>query len=59
MAGRQARWPHREHAHARDHIGANGRLQRERAGLPIRAHPLALPVLADPRANSRCTRTGV
>jgi glyoxylase-like metal-dependent hydrolase (beta-lactamase superfamily II) len=36
------------HTHE-DHIGANGRLQRERAGLPIRAHPLALPVLADPR----------
>ena len=36
------------HSHE-DHIGANGRLQRERAGLTIRAHPLALPVLADPR----------
>ena len=36
------------HAHE-DHIGANGRLQRERGGLAIRAHPLALPVLADPR----------
>jgi glyoxylase-like metal-dependent hydrolase (beta-lactamase superfamily II) len=36
------------HTHE-DHIGANGRLQRERAGPPIRAHPLALPVLADPR----------
>lgn len=36
------------HTHE-DHIGANGRLQRERGGLPIRAHPLALPVLADPR----------
>ncbi len=36
------------HSHE-DHIGANGRLQRERAGLPIRVHPLALPVLADPR----------
>ncbi len=36
------------HSHE-DHIGANGRLQRERAGLEILAHPLALPVLADPR----------
>jgi len=36
------------HTHE-DHIGANGRLQRQRAGLEIRAHPLALPVLADPR----------
>jgi glyoxylase-like metal-dependent hydrolase (beta-lactamase superfamily II) len=36
------------HTHE-DHIGANGRLQRERPGLEIRAHPLALPVLADPR----------
>lgn len=35
------------HSHE-DHFGANGRLQRERAGLSIRAHPLALPVLADP-----------
>lgn len=36
------------HAHE-DHIGANGRLQRQHDGLQIRAHPLALPVLADPR----------
>lgn len=36
------------HTHE-DHIGANGRLQRQREGLAIRAHPLALPVLADPR----------
>jgi len=36
------------HTHE-DHIGANGPLQRQRAGLPLRAHPLALPVLADPR----------
>ena len=35
------------HSHE-DHIGANGRLQRERPGLAIRAHPLAVPVLADP-----------
>jgi glyoxylase-like metal-dependent hydrolase (beta-lactamase superfamily II) len=36
------------HTHE-DHIGADGRLQREREGLEILAHPLALPVLADPR----------
>jgi glyoxylase-like metal-dependent hydrolase (beta-lactamase superfamily II) len=36
------------HSHE-DHIGANGRLQRQREGLEILAHPLALPVLADPR----------
>lgn len=34
------------HTHE-DHIGANGRLQRER-NLPIHTHPLALPVLSDP-----------
>lgn len=37
------------HSHE-DHIGANGRLQRRAGGLDIRAHPLALPVLAEPRA---------
>ena len=36
------------HTHE-DHIGANGLLQRSRAGLELRAHSLALPVLADPR----------
>jgi len=36
------------HTHE-DHIGSNGPLQRQREGLEIRAHPLALPVLADPR----------
>lgn len=36
------------HTHE-DHIGGNGPLQRERGELEIRAHPLALPVLADPR----------
>lgn len=36
------------HTHE-DHIGANGPLQRRYDGLEIRAHPLALPVLADPR----------
>lgn len=35
------------HTHE-DHIGANGLLQQQR-GLRIYAHPLALPVLADPR----------
>jgi len=36
------------HTHE-DHIGGNGPLQRERERLVIRAHPLALPILADPR----------
>lgn len=40
------------HSHE-DHIGANGRLQRERAGLTIRAHPLALSALADPQGQQR------
>jgi len=35
------------HCHE-DHIGGNAQLQRSREGLSIRAHPLALPVLADP-----------
>lgn len=36
------------HTHE-DHIGADGILQERNPGLPIYAHPLALPVLADPR----------
>jgi glyoxylase-like metal-dependent hydrolase (beta-lactamase superfamily II) len=36
------------HSHE-DHIGANGPLQNQRNGLEILAHPIALPVLADPR----------
>jgi glyoxylase-like metal-dependent hydrolase (beta-lactamase superfamily II) len=36
------------HTHE-DHIGANGVLQRQSAGLGIFAHPLAIPILADPR----------
>ena len=36
------------HSHE-DHIGANGPLQRQRPDMPIHAHPLALPVLADPQ----------
>ncbi len=36
------------HSHE-DHIGANGPLQRQRDGVEVLAHPLALPVLADPR----------
>lgn len=36
------------HTHE-DHIGANGLLQRQRANLEVRAHPLAIPVLEDPR----------
>lgn len=36
------------HTHE-DHIGGNGPLQRARARLEILSHPLAIPVLADPR----------
>lgn len=36
------------HTHE-DHIGANGNLQEKRKGLEIFAHPLALPVLENPR----------
>ena len=36
------------HCHE-DHIGANGILQREHPQMGILAHPLALPVLADPK----------
>lgn len=36
------------HTHE-DHIGGNGPLRHQRDGLEILAHPLALPVLADPR----------
>lgn len=36
------------HSHE-DHLGANGFLQRQHPNLAILAHPLALPVLADPR----------
>lgn len=36
------------HTHE-DHIGANGRLQRQRAEIAILAHPGALPLLANPR----------
>ncbi|MBI5841276.1 MAG: MBL fold metallo-hydrolase [Chloroflexi bacterium] len=35
------------HSHE-DHIGANGLLQCQHANLQIHAHPLAIPVLADP-----------
>jgi glyoxylase-like metal-dependent hydrolase (beta-lactamase superfamily II) len=36
------------HTHE-DHIGANGDLQARRSDIKIFAHPLALPILADPR----------
>ena len=36
------------HTHE-DHIGGNGPLQRQWRGLEILAHPLAVPILADPR----------
>ncbi len=35
------------HTHE-DHIGSNAALQRQQPGLEVLAHPLALPVLADP-----------
>jgi glyoxylase-like metal-dependent hydrolase (beta-lactamase superfamily II) len=38
------------HSHE-DHIGANGALQEQLHELNIYAHPLALPVLANPRKN--------
>jgi glyoxylase-like metal-dependent hydrolase (beta-lactamase superfamily II) len=38
------------HSHE-DHIGANAALMREHSGLEIRAHPLALDKIADPRQN--------
>lgn len=37
------------HSHE-DHIGANGLLQQQREGLEILAHPLAVPVLINPRS---------
>jgi len=48
LAGRPLAGVMNTHTHE-DHIGANGLLQRERAGLLLHAHPLALPVLANPR----------
>jgi glyoxylase-like metal-dependent hydrolase (beta-lactamase superfamily II) len=36
------------HTHE-DHIGADGPLQRQHSSINILAHPLALPVLSDPR----------
>jgi glyoxylase-like metal-dependent hydrolase (beta-lactamase superfamily II) len=36
------------HSHE-DHIGANGLMQRSHPGMGILAHPLAIPILADPR----------
>lgn len=36
------------HSHE-DHIGANGALQQERGDLDVFAHPLAIPILANPR----------
>lgn len=40
------------HSHE-DHIGANGVLKKERKGINLLAHPLALPVLAKPRETQR------
>ena len=36
------------HSHE-DHIGANGPLQQERGDLDVLVHPLAIPILANPR----------
>jgi glyoxylase-like metal-dependent hydrolase (beta-lactamase superfamily II) len=47
MEGRPLQCISNTHTHE-DHIGANGQLQRLYPGLEIRAHPLGLPVLADP-----------
>jgi len=47
LAGRPLTALVNTHAHE-DHMGANAPLQRER-GVPVLAHPDALPVLADPR----------
>ena len=38
------------HSHE-DHIGANGLLQARKKEIEIFAHPLALPILADPKGN--------
>ncbi|MGE5248713.1 MAG: MBL fold metallo-hydrolase [Bacteroidota bacterium] len=40
------------HSHE-DHFGANACIQRERPGMAILAHPLAIPILADPRGRQR------
>lgn len=48
LQGKPLRGVLNTHTHE-DHIGANGLLQQRHPGLEIYAHPLALPVLADPR----------
>jgi glyoxylase-like metal-dependent hydrolase (beta-lactamase superfamily II) len=48
LAGRPLSRILNTHSHE-DHIGANGLLQSQRSSLEIWAHPLALPMLADPR----------
>jgi glyoxylase-like metal-dependent hydrolase (beta-lactamase superfamily II) len=48
LSERRVEWIANTHSHE-DHIGGNGPLQRSRPALTIHAHPLALPVLADPR----------
>jgi glyoxylase-like metal-dependent hydrolase (beta-lactamase superfamily II) len=47
LSGKAMRTIINTHAHE-DHIGCNALLQRERSDLKILAHPLAIPILADP-----------
>ena len=48
LRGENLRGIFNTHSHE-DHIGANGILQQQHPNLPIYAHPLALPVMENPR----------